>query len=69
MFEIFKNLKSKGSWNQVKGQLKKEYGNLTDDDLTYIEGKEDELVGRLQTKLGLKKDEVISRIKAEAEKV
>jgi uncharacterized protein YjbJ (UPF0337 family) len=48
----------KGKWNQVKGQLKQEYGQLTDDDLAYQEGKEDELLGRLQEKLGKTKAEV-----------
>lgn len=52
------NLKIKGSWNQVKGKLKEEYGELTDDDLQYTEGKEDQLIGRLQKKLGKSKDEV-----------
>jgi uncharacterized protein YjbJ (UPF0337 family) len=50
------NLRIKGNWNQIKGKLKQSYGNLTDDDLTYIEGKEDELLGRLQEKTGKSKD-------------
>jgi len=37
----------KGNWNELKGKLKQNYGNLTDDDLIYAEGKEDEMVGRL----------------------
>ena len=48
----------KGSWNELKGKLKQQYGNLTDDDLVFAEGKEDELLGRLQKKLGKNKDEV-----------
>jgi len=48
----------KGDWNQVKGKLKQKYGQLTDDDLIYAEGKDDELVGRLQKKLGVAKDEI-----------
>lgn len=52
-------LRIKGNWNQVKGKLKEEYGELTDDDLTYSEGQEDQLVGRLQKKLGKSKDEVV----------
>ena len=50
--------KIKGNWNQMKGKLKQEYGQLTDDDLTYQEGKEDELLGRLQERLGKTKSEV-----------
>jgi uncharacterized protein YjbJ (UPF0337 family) len=45
-------LNLKGNWNVVKGKLKQSYGELTDDDLTYTEGQEDELVGRLQKKIG-----------------
>lgn len=48
----------KGNWNEVKGKLKQKYGQLTDDDLTFAEGKEDELLGRLQKKLGRTKEEV-----------
>lgn len=48
----------KGNWNETKGKLKKEFGQLTDDDLSFSEGKEDELVGRLQQKLGKTKEEV-----------
>jgi hypothetical protein len=40
-------LNFRGSWNEVKGKLKQKYGNLTDDDLTFAEGKEEELLGRL----------------------
>ena len=42
----------KGNWNVVKGKLKQSYGQLTDDDLAYSEGKEDELVGRIQSRIG-----------------
>ena len=51
-------LKLKGNWNQLKGKLKKSYAELTDNDLMYEEGREDELYGRLQKKLGKSKDEV-----------
>ncbi len=54
------NDKIKGNWNVLKGKLKQQYGNLTDNDLTYVEGKEDELLGRLQKGLGKTKDEVNS---------
>ena len=48
----------KGKWNEVKGKIKQKYGDLTDDDLLYEEGKEDELYGRIQKKIGKTKDEV-----------
>lgn len=51
-------LKFKGNWNKIKGKLKEKYGELTDDDLKYTEGKEDQLLGRLQQKLGKSKDEI-----------
>lgn len=50
--------KLKGNWNIMKGKLKQEYGDLTDDDLEYTEGKEDELLGRIQKKTGKTKQEV-----------
>lgn len=52
----------KGSWNEVKGKLKQKYADLTDDDLLYEEGKDDELLGRLQRKLGKSIDEVKDEI-------
>ncbi len=52
-------LELKGNWNELKGKAKQQYGELTDDDLTYEEGKEDELVGKLQDKLGKTRQEVI----------
>ena len=48
--------KIKGNWNTIKGKLKQQYGDLTDDDLTYAEGKEDEMLGKLQKKTGESKD-------------
>jgi len=48
----------KGKWNQVKGKLKEEYAELTDDDLVYEEGKEDQLLGQIQEKTGKTKQEV-----------
>ena len=55
-------LQLKGSWNEVKGKLKQKYAQLTDDDLMFAEGKEDELLGRLQKRLGRTKDELRSEI-------
>ena len=51
-------LKVKGTWNEAKGKLKQKYADLTDDDVLYAEGKEDELYGRLQKKLGKSRQEV-----------
>ncbi len=48
----------KGKWNIAKGNLKQQYAKLTDDDLTYVEGKSDELLGRLQEKTGKTKEEL-----------
>lgn len=56
------SLVMRGSWDDVKGQLKQNYGDLTDDDLTYVEGQEDELLGRLQRKLGKTKNEIVRLI-------
>jgi uncharacterized protein YjbJ (UPF0337 family) len=58
-------LQLKGNWNEIKGKLKQKYAQLTDDDLTFAEGKEDELLGRLQQRLGKTKEE----IRREIEKV
>lgn len=54
------SLDLKGKWNILKGKVKQQYADLTDDDLMYIEGKEDELYGRLQEKTGKTRDEVKS---------
>jgi uncharacterized protein YjbJ (UPF0337 family) len=55
-------LQMKGNWNEMKGKLKQKYGQLTDDDLAFAEGKEDELLGRLQKRLGRTKDELRAEI-------
>ena len=52
------SLKLKGNWDEIKGKLKQQYAQLTDEDLTYAEGKGDELLGKLQEKLGKGKAEV-----------
>lgn len=51
-------LKLKGNWNEMKGKIKQQYADLTDDDLMYEEGKDDELMGRIQKKTGKTKEEV-----------
>lgn len=48
----------KGEWNQLKGSVKQKWADLTDDDLTHIEGSRDKLVGRLQERSGRTKEEV-----------
>lgn len=55
-------LQMKGNWNEVKGKLKQKYGQLTDNDLAFAEGKEDELLGRLQKRVGRTKDELRAEI-------
>jgi len=52
--------KIKGNLNIVKGKLKQQYAELTDDDFAYEEGKEDEMLGRIQKKIGKSKEEVKS---------
>ena len=52
------SLNLKGSWDEAKGKLKQQYAQLTDQDLDYAEGKGDELIGRLQQKLGKGKNEI-----------
>jgi uncharacterized protein YjbJ (UPF0337 family) len=51
-------MKIKGDWNILKGKLKQKFASLTDDDLMYIEGKEEELIGRIQQKIGKTKQEI-----------
>jgi uncharacterized protein YjbJ (UPF0337 family) len=48
----------KGNWNEVKGKLKKQFAELTDNDLMFEEGKKDEMLGKLQIKLGKTKEEL-----------
>jgi uncharacterized protein YjbJ (UPF0337 family) len=54
----------KGDWKETKGKLKQQFATLTDDDLLFEEGKQDELLGRLQAKLGMKKEEIHKMISA-----
>jgi uncharacterized protein YjbJ (UPF0337 family) len=51
-------LNLKGNWNIIKGKLKQSYGELTDDDLKFVEGQEDELVGRIQKRVGATSAEI-----------
>ena len=51
-------LNIKGNWNEVAGKLKQKFASLTDDDVLFIEGKDEELLGRLQKKLGKTQAEI-----------
>ena len=51
-------LQLKGNWNIAKGKLKQKFAQLTDDDLQFVEGKEDELIGRIQKRTGRAKENV-----------
>ena len=62
LFISMNKLRLKGSWNEVKGKLKQKYGQLTDDDLAFAEGKDEELLGRLQNRIGKTKDELRKEI-------
>jgi uncharacterized protein YjbJ (UPF0337 family) len=50
--------RARGNWNELKGKMKKGYGDLTDDDLTYNEGQQDEWLGKLQQKTGKAKGDL-----------
>lgn len=52
----------KGSWNVMKGRLKQKFANLTDNDLRYEEGKEDELLGRFQQRTGKTREKNRTRV-------
>jgi uncharacterized protein YjbJ (UPF0337 family) len=52
----------KGNWNEQKGLLKQKFASLTDDDLLFVEGKKDEMWGKLQKKLGKTKEEILKVI-------
>ena len=49
--------KIEGNWKQIKGKVKEQWGKLTDDDLDVIAGKRDQLLGRIQERHGIAKDE------------
>lgn len=51
-------LKLNGTWNEIKGKVKKQYADLTDNDLLYEEGKDDELLGRIKQKTGQTKEAI-----------
>ena len=51
-----------GKWKQLKGSVKQQWGKLTDDDLTFINGKSDQLVGKVQERYGIARDEAQKRV-------
>jgi uncharacterized protein YjbJ (UPF0337 family) len=53
-----------GNWNETKGKLKQKFAMLTDSDLLFAEGKKDEMMGKLQIKLGKTKEELMKIISA-----
>ena len=57
------DLKNKGRWNIAKGKLKQKWASLTDDDLEYAEGQQDELVGRIQKRTGESRETVEKAVK------
>lgn len=56
--------KLKGSWNQTKGAVKEQWGQLTDDDLLAIEGRRDQLVGKIQTRYGISREAAEAQVGA-----
>ncbi len=58
-----KTLVIKGEWNIIKGNLKQKWAKLTDDDLQFVEGKQEELLGRIQKRTGQSREAVESAIK------
>jgi len=52
------SIELKGNWNETKGKLKQKFAILTDNDLLLVEGKQDEMLGRLQIKMGKTKEEI-----------
>ncbi len=57
-------LKNPGSWNERKDKLRKKFGLLTDSDLKFEEGKKEEMLMKLQTRLGKSKEELLKIIGA-----
>lgn len=55
---------TEGNWKQFKGKVKEKWGKLTDDDLTVVEGKRDQLVGKIQERYGYQKEEAEKELKS-----
>ena len=60
---IMTTLEIKGDWNITKGKLKQKWAKLTDDDLQYVEGKQEELIGRIQKRTGETREAVEKAVK------
>jgi uncharacterized protein YjbJ (UPF0337 family) len=58
MTHMMTKLEIKGNWNVIKGKLKQKWAQLRDDDLQYVEGREDELIGRIQKRTGETRDAI-----------
>ena len=63
-FRVAQRLRLRGDWDLLKGKLQQVYTQLTDEDLTYVEGKGHELVSRLQAKLGKRKRQIVKMLNA-----
>lgn len=59
----------RGNWNEIKGKMKQQFTQLTDADLFYAEGKTEEMLGRVQKRLGKTRDEVVDIFNKVQEKV
>ena len=66
LFKLFfmDELELRGKWHELKGKAKQAHGNLTDDDMRWEEGKDEEFYGRMQSKLGKTKDQVVYWIRS-----
>jgi uncharacterized protein YjbJ (UPF0337 family) len=60
-------LEIKGDWNIAKGKVKQKWAKLTDDDLQFVSGKEDELIGRIQKRTGEARENVERAIRESCE--
>ena len=60
-------LEIKGDWNIIKGKLKQRWAKLTDDDLQFVEGKHEELIGRIQKRTGETREAVENAMKSSTE--
>ena len=58
-----------GSWSELKGKAKQQWGNLTDNELTQIGGKKDELIGRIQARYGYSKDKAKQEVESWLERM